>query len=92
MNTLNTKTIKAQLEGRVAQLNGASLATADPQGLLPDINDEASRESERSFTAELATRRRNELLRLKQALSRLDEGTYGICDSCDESINPRRLK
>jgi DnaK suppressor protein len=27
----------------------------------------------------------------RAALRRVDEGTYGICQECEEPINPRRL-
>jgi DnaK suppressor protein len=32
------------------------------------------------------------LERTERALTKLDEGTYGICDSCGEPIPPRRLE
>ena len=32
------------------------------------------------------------LARTERALTKLDEGTYGICDSCGEPIPPRRLE
>jgi len=32
------------------------------------------------------------LARTERALAKLDEGTYGICDSCGEPIAPARLK
>jgi DnaK suppressor protein len=36
--------------------------------------------------------RRDEILgKIATALSRLDRGDYGRCDSCDEPINSRRL-
>ena len=33
-----------------------------------------------------------ELRRIERALTKLDEGTYGICDSCGAPISPGRLK
>jgi DnaK suppressor protein len=41
----------------------------------------------------LATQARREakLQRIKWAVVRIDEGEYGLCQSCDEPINPRRL-
>jgi DnaK suppressor protein len=30
--------------------------------------------------------------RLTRALSKLEEGTYGVCDNCGEPIAPRRLR
>ena len=32
------------------------------------------------------------LARTERALAKLDEGTYGICDACGESIPPKRLQ
>jgi RNA polymerase-binding transcription factor len=41
---------------------------------------------------ETERRRRVELMRLKSALTRLDEGMYGDCVACGESIAERRLE
>lgn len=32
------------------------------------------------------------LARTERALSKLDEGTYGLCDRCGEAISPGRLR
>src|SRR5438132_11460436 len=57
----------------------------------PDALDEVQLATER----ELATRnleRESKLLRsVRQALSRIDEGTYGICLNCEEEIGAKRL-
>jgi DnaK suppressor protein len=41
-----------------------------------------------------ASGRRRELMlrRITAALARIDSGDYGVCKSCDESINPKRLE
>ena len=41
---------------------------------------------------ELAARDRNELDDLDQALERLEYGTFGVCEGCDEQIPLRRLR
>ena len=33
-----------------------------------------------------------DLERTERALAKLDEGTYGVCDSCGKPIAPRRLQ
>src|SRR5258705_11106121 len=57
----------------------------------PDALDETQLATER----ELATRnleRESKLLRsVRQALSRIDEGTYGSCLNCEEEISAKRL-
>jgi DnaK suppressor protein len=58
----------------------------------PDALDEVQLATER----DLATRnleRDSKLLRsVRQALSRIDEGTYGSCLDCEEEIGAKRLK
>ncbi len=58
----------------------------------PDALDETQLATER----ELATRnleRESKLLRsVRQALSRIDQGTYGLCLNCEEEISAKRLK
>jgi RNA polymerase-binding transcription factor DksA len=34
---------------------------------------------------------RREMAAIKEALARIDAGTYGICDTCDETISAARL-
>lgn len=42
----------------------------------------------------LETRRRNALYlkKVELALVRLEQGEYGLCEDCDEEINPKRLR
>lgn len=43
--------------------------------------------------AQASGQRRETMLRdIAAALKRIDEGDYGICESCDEPINPKRLE
>jgi len=35
---------------------------------------------------------RARLVQVRQALQRIDAGTYGVCATCGEPINPRRLE
>lgn len=37
-------------------------------------------------------RRQMQLVKIDQALTRLDDGDYGYCISCDEEIAPKRLE
>jgi DnaK suppressor protein len=58
----------------------------------PDQNDRASLESMRHMLIILGERERNLIRQIKAALSRLDEGTYGICEECGEQIPLKRLE
>lgn len=42
--------------------------------------------------AQASGRRREMMLReIASALKRIDDGGYGVCEGCDEPINPKRL-
>ena len=45
-----------------------------------------------ALSAELQRRREMDLRRIEEALQRMDDGDYGYCVTCGESINPKRLE
>jgi DnaK suppressor protein len=61
-------------------------------GNIPDPNDRASVESDRSFELRLRGRERKLMEKIEEALSRIDAGTYGVCDECGEDIAVKRLE
>ncbi|MFT5698195.1 MAG: DnaK suppressor protein [Desulforhopalus sp.] len=64
----------------------------DQTSNVPDPNDRATIESGRSFELRIRGRERKLLSKIDEALARIDEGTFGICDSCDEEIGMKRLE
>ena len=61
-------------------------------GNLPDPADRATLESDRNFTLRIRDRERKLIGKIKEALERIDTGTYGFCESCGEEISEARLK
>ena len=59
---------------------------------LPDEMDLASSEYLQSFTFRLRGRERRLLDKIEKALSRLEDGSFGMCDSCGEEISAKRLE
>ena len=59
---------------------------------LADINDQATLESERSFELRIKDRERKLIGKVQEALKKISDGTYGVCDSCGEAISPKRLQ
>jgi DnaK suppressor protein len=59
---------------------------------FPDPTDRATMESDRNFTLRIRDRERRLIGKIKEALNRIDEGTFGICESCGEEIADARLK
>ena len=57
-----------------------------------DHLDRASLEAERDFTLRIRDREQRLIYKIKNALNRIDEGTYGVCEACGEAIGINRLK
>ena len=57
-----------------------------------DTYDLASDERDREINMILNDRERTKLMAIEDALARLGEGSYGICDECGEEIGVGRLK
>lgn len=58
---------------------------------LADINDQASQESERSFELRIRDRERKLIAKVHEALRKINDGSYGVCESCGEPIGVKRL-
>ena len=59
---------------------------------LPDPNDRASREADRSHALRLRDRDRRLITKVQEALARIEAGTFGRCEACGGSISPARLR
>ena len=59
---------------------------------MPDPTDRATLESDRNFTLRIRDRERKLIGKIKDALERIENGTYGICESCEGEISDERLK
>jgi DnaK suppressor protein len=85
------------LEGQRAQIVGnAKKALAgdihlDPDD-FPDEIDTASSEIGLSFIGRLRERERGLLVKIDQALEKIQQGEYGACENCGEEIGIKRLE
>ncbi len=59
---------------------------------FPDPTDGASAEFDRDFLLRIRDRERKLIKKVQDALERIDNGTYGICESCGGKISEERLK
>ncbi|MFQ5458102.1 MAG: TraR/DksA family transcriptional regulator [Myxococcota bacterium] len=59
---------------------------------IPDELDLASSESALSFTGRLRAREATLLQKIDRALEKIEEGEFGICESCGEKISVKRLE
>lgn len=64
----------------------------DEAANFPDPNDRATQESEFSLELRARDRERKLIKKIDEALSNLDSGDYGYCESCGVEIGIRRLE
>jgi DnaK suppressor protein len=68
---------------------GSDMPSGEPSG---DIYDQASSERDRELELLLGDREREKLHNIDEALLKISEGEYGICEECEEEIPIGRLK
>jgi len=69
--------------------SGSDVTGGEPSG---DIYDQASTERDRELGLLLGDREREKLRNIDEALLKIEEGEYGICEECEEDIPLGRLK
>jgi DnaK suppressor protein len=81
-------------EQREELLREAEKVLNDLPGELnyPDMGDQATDESNRSFMLRLRERERKLLAKIEDAIERIDTKNYGICEECGSEISIKRLK
>ena len=57
----------------------------------PDITDRATEEIERSFELRTRDRERKLIVKINEALKKIEDGTYGYCEETEEPISIQRL-
>jgi len=63
-----------------------------PKENFADPTDRASHEAERSFELRIRDREHKLIKKIKKTLVRIENGTFGRCDTCEEDISIERLK
>ncbi len=81
-----------RLDGLLEEVNKTVNGMSGFSERLPDPTDRATAESERNFTLRIRDRERKLIGKIKEALERIENGTYGICEDCEEEISEKRLK
>src|SRR4030043_210845 len=71
---------------------GEALNELPGQTMFPDLGDQATAETERSFMLRLRGRERRLLKKIDEAIERIEGGVFGICDKCGMEIDIRRLE
>lgn len=84
------------LEKKEELIQGASRTLSTglkvDQEELSDSMDRSSIETDRNFVLRLRDRERKLLKKIDEALARIGDGSFGICEECGEDIGEERLK
>ncbi len=62
------------------------------QTIFPDLGDQASAEIDRNFMLRLRGREQRLIKKIEEAVEKIDTGVFGICDSCGQEIDLKRLE
>ncbi len=62
------------------------------QTIFPDLGDQATAETDRNFMLRLRGREQRLLKKIDEAIDRIDNGLFGICDDCGNEIDIKRLE
>jgi DnaK suppressor protein len=87
---------KALLEEKQRILNNSKNTLSNELNIsqddLPDESDLAATELNQHLVFKLRDRERQLLVKIDEALARMDEGVFGTCESCEEPIEMKRLE
>jgi len=87
-HTLLTERLNELLKHADSTVTGMT----QPKENFADPTDRASHEAERSFELRIRDREHKLIKKIKKALDRIDNGTFGRCETCEEEISIERLK
>jgi DnaK suppressor protein len=86
------KLLTQRLENLLAEASETVSGMTGEVANFPDPTDRAAMEADRNFMLRIRDRERKLIVKIRGALERIENGTYGVCDSCSEEITVKRLK
>ena len=81
-----------RLEELLSHADNTVSGMTAPKENFPDPTDRASLEADRNFMLRIRDRENKLIKKIKKALDRIENGTFGICEKCGEDISVKRLK
>ncbi len=84
--------LQEQMDSLLKEADRTVVGMTDSKENFPDPTDRAALESDRNFLLRIRDRERKLISKIQEALMRLDDDSYGICESCGEDIGFERLQ
>jgi len=96
MRQRDLSTFRTLLNERRRELLDDALRTVGGMGegreLFPDPTDRARLEYDRNLTLRIRDRERKLINKIEEALQRIEDGHFGVCEQCGEEIGSDRLR
>ena len=86
------KHLTARLDDLLNQAGDTVSGMTETKENFPDPTDRAALEADRNFMLRIRDREHKLIKKIKKALDRIENETFGICESCGEEISIPRLK
>ena len=86
------KRLTERLEDLLNQAGNTVSGMTETKENFPDPTDRAALEADRNFMLRIRDRESKLIKKIKEALERIENDTYGICETCGEEITLKRLK
>ncbi len=96
MDKKHVEEFRALLQARLDELLDEAKTTVtdliEGEDNFPDPTDRATAESDRNFMLRIRDRERRLIMKIREAMGRIDDGTFGLCENCGEAIGVKRLR
>ena len=84
--------LQSQLDELIQEASKTLNGMTNLKDNFPDPTDRASLETDRNFLLRIRDRERKLIEKIKEALERIDNGTFGMCEICGREISEERLR
>jgi DnaK suppressor protein len=84
--------LQKRLEELLSHADDTVSGMTEQKENFPDPTDRATLESDRNFMLRIRDREHKLIKKVKKALDRIENGTFGICEKCGDDISIERLK
>jgi len=86
------KVLLQQLKELKDKLGGAVDELSEEPEVMPDLSDRATAETDLHFDLRVKDREQKLIDKINQALKKIENGSFGICERCGEPIEMERLR
>ncbi|PID73259.1 MAG: RNA polymerase-binding protein DksA [Desulfobacterales bacterium] len=83
--------LSKRLEDLINQADTTVSGMTTEKENYPDPTDRASMEADRNFMLRIRDREHKLIKKIRKALERIEDGTFGICEGCGEDISVERI-